>query len=118
MENAETDKANGGDQKRAKPGNGNAPAAGGSKMNASVTAMTKKLANTLAEEEAKRKANMSSAVASLYAPRNGSQKSKETFMTRGTHTRVGDLLSTFENFTDALSSMLKSLDIYLVLESD
>ncbi|KAG8806646.1 hypothetical protein FRC17_004887 [Serendipita sp. 399] len=56
------------------------------KTNASVAAMAKKVAESLAEEEAKRKGKMTDAVASLYAPKNGTKK-KETFMTMGTFTR-------------------------------
>ncbi|KAG8754372.1 hypothetical protein FRC14_005149 [Serendipita sp. 396] len=56
------------------------------KTNSSVASMTKKVASSLAEEEAKRKAKMSDAVASLYAPKNAGKK-KETFMTMGTFTR-------------------------------
>ncbi|KAH8101465.1 Rtf2 RING-finger-domain-containing protein [Cristinia sonorae] len=44
------------------------------------------VANSLAEEEAKRKAKMSDAVKSLYTPKNA--ENKETFMTRGTFNRV------------------------------
>jgi len=54
--------------------------------NSSVAAASRAVVNSLAEEEAKRKANMSDAVKSLYQPKDGS-KQKETFMTMGTFTR-------------------------------
>lgn len=53
--------------------------------NPNVAAASKSVAQSLAEEEAKRKANMSDAVKSLYEPKIGN---KETFMTMGTFTRV------------------------------
>jgi ribosome-binding protein aMBF1 (putative translation factor) len=52
-------------------------------MNPSVAAS---VASSLALEEAKRKANMSAAVKSLYG--DGKKDKKETFMTMGTFTRV------------------------------
>jgi hypothetical protein len=58
------------------------------KINSSVAAVTKKVADSLAEEESKRRGRMSEAVASLYGPKDGSAKRKETFMTMGTFTRV------------------------------
>jgi len=57
------------------------------RTNASFAAVTKKVADSLAEEESKRKGKMSEAVASLYGPKDGSAKRKETFMTMGTFTR-------------------------------
>ncbi|KAH9891193.1 DUF602-domain-containing protein [Cubamyces lactineus] len=54
--------------------------------NPSMAAASKAVAESLAIEEAKRKAMMSDAVKSLYAPKDG-QKKKETFMTMGTFTR-------------------------------
>lgn len=56
-------------------------------LNPSIAVTSRAVANTLAEEEVKRKANMSSAVKSLYGPKDGVKK-KETFMTMGTFTRV------------------------------
>jgi replication termination factor 2 len=52
-----------------------------------ATATSRTVANALAQEELKRKHGMSDAVRSLYTSKNGVQK-KETFMTRGTFTRV------------------------------
>ena len=52
-----------------------------------IAAASRAVAQELAKEEAKRKAAMSDAVKSLYAPKDGSKK-KETFMTMGTFTRV------------------------------
>ena len=52
---------------------------------ATVTGTSRAVASELEREEAKRKATMSAAVKSLYG--NGSTR-KETFMTRGTFTRV------------------------------
>lgn len=46
------------------------------------------VATSLALEEAKRKANMSAAVKSLYSDGRKKDDRKETFMTRGTFTRV------------------------------
>jgi len=53
--------------------------------NSNISAASKAVMNSLAEEEAKRKANMSEAVKSLYES-SGTQH-KETFMTRGTFNR-------------------------------
>ncbi|KAL7285890.1 hypothetical protein ACG7TL_001001 [Trametes sanguinea] len=54
--------------------------------NPSITAASRAVAESLAMEEAKRKATMSDAVKSLYTSKDGSKK-KETFMTMGTFTR-------------------------------
>jgi len=51
-----------------------------------VAAASRAVASSLAMEEAKRKANMSEAVKSLYRPKDGKPR-KETFMTMGTFTR-------------------------------
>lgn len=67
------------------------PLAAAPKTNASVAAVTKRVAESLAEEETKRKGKMSDAVASLYRPKDGTTKRTETFMTRGTFTRVSFL---------------------------
>jgi len=53
--------------------------------NPNISAASKAVMNSLAEEEAKRKASMSEAVKSLYES-SGTQR-KETFMTRGTFNR-------------------------------
>ena len=55
-------------------------------LNPNIAAASRAVAESLAIEEAKRKATMSQAVKSLYGTK-GSEK-KETFMTRGTFTRV------------------------------
>ncbi|KAI0761149.1 Rtf2 RING-finger-domain-containing protein [Trametes elegans] len=55
--------------------------------NPSIAAASRAVAESLAKEEARRKAEMSDAVKSLYGPKDGSKK-KETFMTMGTFTRV------------------------------
>ena len=55
-----------------------------------VAAASRAVASSLAMEEAKRKANMSEAVKSLYRPKDGKPR-KETFMTMGTFTRVSRL---------------------------
>jgi hypothetical protein len=55
-----------------------------------VAASSRAVASSLAMEEAKRKANMSEAVKSLYRPKDGKPR-KETFMTMGTFTRVSHL---------------------------
>ena len=52
-----------------------------------VGAGNRAVASSLAMEEAKRKAQMSDAVKSLYKPKDGKAR-KETFMTMGTFTRV------------------------------
>jgi len=54
--------------------------------NPHLSSMTRKLAESLAEEEKKRKSHMSAAVASLYQSKDG-KKTKETFLTMGTFTR-------------------------------
>jgi hypothetical protein len=56
-------------------------------INANIATASRAVANSLAAEETKRKANMSDAVKSLYGPKDGVKK-KETFMTMGTFTRV------------------------------
>ncbi len=56
-------------------------------MNPSVSSIAKKVTQQLAEEEKKRKANMSEAVASLYQSKNDRQE-KQTFLTMNTFTRV------------------------------
>ncbi|CAL1696888.1 unnamed protein product [Somion occarium] len=56
-------------------------------LNPNIAATSRAVANTLVGEEAKRRANMSEAVKSLYTPKGGLQR-KETFMTMGTFTRV------------------------------
>jgi phenylalanyl-tRNA synthetase beta subunit len=53
--------------------------------NPSIAAASRAVVSSLAMEEAKRKANMSEAVKSLYG--DGKPAKKETFMTRGTFTR-------------------------------
>jgi hypothetical protein len=55
-----------------------------------VAAASRAVASSLAMEEAKRKAQMSDAVKSLYRPKDGKAR-KETFMTMGTFTRVSQL---------------------------
>jgi len=57
----------------------------------SAAATSRAVATALAAEEQKRKVLMSDAVKSLYSPKDGSMK-KETFMTRGTFTRVSSHL--------------------------
>jgi hypothetical protein len=52
-----------------------------------ISSAARAIAVGLAEEESKRKANMSDAVKSLYTSKDG-PKRKETFMTMGTFTRV------------------------------
>lgn len=59
--------------------------------NASISSATRAVAASLAEEETKRKANMSDAVKSLYTSKDG-PKRKETFMTMRTFTRVRCIL--------------------------
>jgi hypothetical protein len=54
-------------------------------LNPAIAGASRAVVNELAKEEAKRKANMSAAVKSLYG--DGSKR-KETFMTMGTFTRV------------------------------
>lgn len=56
-------------------------------VNSSISSAARAISTGLAEEENKRKANMSDAIKSLYAPKDG-PKRKETFMTMGTFTRV------------------------------
>lgn len=55
-------------------------------LNPSIAVMSRAVIDGLAIEEAKRKEGMSDAVKSLYESKN--QGRKETFMTRGTFTRV------------------------------
>lgn len=55
-------------------------------MNPSIAAASRAVVSSLAMGDAKRKANMSDAVKSLYESKNKNRK--ETFMTRGTFTRV------------------------------
>ncbi|KAI0041501.1 DUF602-domain-containing protein [Auriscalpium vulgare] len=62
------------------------PAASAPAPHSGVPAASRAVASSLAMEEAKRKAQMSDAVKSLYASKDG-PKRKETFMTMGTFTR-------------------------------
>ncbi|KAF5360077.1 hypothetical protein D9758_007573 [Tetrapyrgos nigripes] len=59
--------------------------AAASSMNPTISAASRAVVSSLAMEEAKRKANMSEAVKSLYG--DGKPRREETFMTRGTFTR-------------------------------
>jgi len=54
--------------------------------NSGISSTTRAVAASLAEEETKRRANMSDVVKSLYTSKDG-PKRKETFMTMGTFTR-------------------------------
>lgn len=56
-------------------------------LNPTISTASRTLTNSLAAEEAKRKANMSDAVKSLYRGKNDPPR-KETFTTMGTFTRV------------------------------
>lgn len=56
-------------------------------INPNIATASRAVVTSLAKEEAKRMANMSDAVKSLYGPKDG-VKRKETFMTMGTFTRV------------------------------
>jgi len=86
MQNGEADQVDTTEHK--KPKNFTASAAmEAPRTNASIASVTRKVTASLAEEESKRKGKMSDAVASLYAPKNGTKKTKETFMTMGTFTR-------------------------------
>ncbi|EMD41479.1 hypothetical protein CERSUDRAFT_110047 [Gelatoporia subvermispora B] len=58
----------------------------GPMTNPSLAATSRAVTQSLAQEEAKRKAQMSDAVKSLYGPKDGTKR-KETFMTMGTFTR-------------------------------
>ncbi|KAG1809779.1 Rtf2 RING-finger-domain-containing protein [Suillus plorans] len=71
-------------KKKASPeGHSPSPAPG---LNPKISAASRSLAQSLAVEEAKRKAGMSDAVKSLYRDKNDAPR-KETFMTMGTFTR-------------------------------
>ncbi|KAG1829984.1 Rtf2 RING-finger-domain-containing protein [Suillus variegatus] len=71
-------------KKKASPeGHTSSPAPG---SNPKISAASRSLAQSLAVEEAKRKAGMSDAVKSLYRDKNDAPR-KETFMTMGTFTR-------------------------------
>lgn len=59
--------------------------------NGSISSATRAVTASLAEEETKRKANMSDTIKSLYTSKDG-PKRKETFMTMGTFTRVRPIL--------------------------
>ncbi|KAI9436971.1 DUF602-domain-containing protein [Lactarius indigo] len=70
--------------KKKKSGSG--PGSGTASPAPSMGAASRAVASSLAMEEAKRKAQMSDAVKSLYRPKDGKAR-KETFMTMGTFTR-------------------------------
>jgi hypothetical protein len=74
-------------------------------LNPSIAAASRAVVSSLAMEEAKRKANMSDAVKSLYESKN--KGVKETFMTRGTFTRVSSIYCSIRRFnaTDLLFSL-------------
>jgi len=90
---------NGHDSKRQKTSG--APAA--PKTSAAVAAMARKVADSLVEEELKRKTVMSDAVASLYGPKERVTSKKETFMTMGTFTRVSETQFTNSYFAECSS---------------
>ena len=72
-------------------------------------AASRAVASSLAMEEAKRKAQMSDAVKSLYHPKDGKVR-KETFMTMGTFTRVSGKCINFENYkTDGIFKLIISM---------
>jgi len=76
-----------------KSSGGGEPGSRGSSMGPTVVAAARRaVASSLAMEEAKRKANMSEAVKSLYKPKDGKVR-KETFMTMGTFTRVSGTIN-------------------------
>lgn len=78
-------------KKRSSPpltGNSASPAPG---LNPTISTASRALTSSLAAEEAKRKANMSDAVKSLYRGK-GDPPRKETFTTMGTFTRVSHQL--------------------------
>lgn len=57
-------------------------------INPMVSSVARKVTEQMAEEEKKRKATMSKAIASLYAPKDGgTKKDKGTFLTMNTFTR-------------------------------
>lgn len=62
-------------------------------INPMVSSVARKVTAQIAEEEKKRKANMSKAIASLYAPKDGGTKEKGTFLTMNTFTRVSKSFS-------------------------
>lgn len=66
------------------------PASVAPSINPNIATASRAVASSLVQEEAKRKANMSEAVKSLYGPKDGVKK-KETFMTMGTFTRVSSI---------------------------
>lgn len=73
--------------------------------NPSISAASRAVVSSLAMEEAKRKAGMSDVVKSLYSTEESreGQKKRETFMTKGTFTRVSTTvlpLYSFGPFTD------------------
>jgi hypothetical protein len=72
------------------PGKKSGSGSGSTAPSTGVAAASRAVASSLAMEEAKRKANMSEAVKSLYRPKDGKAR-KETFMTMGTFTRVSRL---------------------------
>lgn len=65
-------------------------------VNPTIAAASRAVASSLAMEEAKRRTNMSDAVKSLYESKD--KDKKETFMTRGTFTRVSYYLPPHANF--------------------
>lgn len=65
-------------------------------VNPTIAAASRAVASSLAMEEAKRRTNMSDAVKSLYESKD--KDKKETFMTRGTFTRVSCSLPPHDNF--------------------
>ncbi|KAI0056761.1 DUF602-domain-containing protein [Artomyces pyxidatus] len=79
-------------------------------MNPNIAAASRAVASSLAMEEAKRKAQMSDAVKSLYSSKDA-PKRKETFMTMGTFTRVSTLL-----YIVSLVAQLSLLAVCLILD--
>ena len=72
------------------PGKKKKGGSGSGKASPAPSAANRAVASSLAMEEAKRKAQMSDAVKSLYRPKDGKAR-KETFMTMGTFTRVSEI---------------------------
>lgn len=80
-------------------------AASAPSINRSIATASRAVAQSLAEEEVKRKAAMSDAVKSLYSSSDGPKK-KQTFMTMGTFTRVRCSSSSTWKCADVISNSM------------
>ncbi|OBZ79493.1 Phosphatidylserine decarboxylase proenzyme 1, mitochondrial [Grifola frondosa] len=84
--------------------------------NPSIAAASRAVANSLAQEEVKRKAGMSDAIKSLYRSKEGTA-TKETFMTMGTFTRSLSASSALQDWIWSANEAIRSPAIFQACQS-